>query len=109
RRVLDRIWSACSRASCTRFTRQRLGLDLLWDGIMVAVSNKTFPPWHLARTDDPVKAPAWFSTDKKAFGRATPKRTGPATAQKPNQFRPTVSAVRAAAGSRISSQHGHQA
>ena len=59
--------------------------------------------------DDPIELPAWFSTDKKAFGRATPKRTGPATAQKPNQFRPTVSAVRAAAGSRISSQHGHQA
>jgi hypothetical protein len=38
--------------------------------------------------DDPVKLPAWFSTDKKAFGRATPKRTGPATAQKPDQFRP---------------------
>ena len=28
--------------------------------------------------DDPVKLPAWFSTDKKAFGRATPKQTGPA-------------------------------
>ena len=38
--------------------------------------------------DDPIKLPAWFSTDKKAFGRATPKRTGLATAQKPNQFRP---------------------
>ena len=30
--------------------------------------------------DDPVKLPAWFSTDQKAFGRATPKRTGKATA-----------------------------
>jgi hypothetical protein len=38
--------------------------------------------------DDPVKLPAWFSTDKKAFGRATPKRAGSATAQKPSQFRP---------------------
>jgi hypothetical protein len=25
--------------------------------------------------DDPVKLPAWFSTDKKAFGRATPNQT----------------------------------
>ena len=33
--------------------------------------------------DDPVKLPAWFSTDKKAFGRAAPKQTVPATAQKP--------------------------
>jgi hypothetical protein len=38
--------------------------------------------------DDPVKLPAWFSTDKKAFGRATPKRASPATPQKPSQFRP---------------------
>jgi hypothetical protein len=37
--------------------------------------------------DDPVKLPAWFSTDKKAFGRATPNQT-PATAQKPSQSRP---------------------
>ena len=38
--------------------------------------------------DDPVKLPAWFSTDTKAFGRATPKQTGSATAQKRSQFRP---------------------
>jgi len=38
--------------------------------------------------DDPVKLPAWFSTDKKAFGRATPKQASPATAQSPDQFRP---------------------
>src|SRR3954452_14953118 len=39
--------------------------------------------------DDPVELPKWFSTDKNPFGRATPKRTGgPATAQKPSQFRP---------------------
>jgi hypothetical protein len=38
--------------------------------------------------DDPVKLPVWFSTDKKAFGRATPKQTGAATAQKPSHFRP---------------------
>jgi len=38
--------------------------------------------------DDPVNLPAWFSTDKKAFGRATPKQTGSATAQKQSQFRP---------------------
>jgi hypothetical protein len=38
--------------------------------------------------DDPVKLPAWFSTDKKAFGRATPKQTGLATAQKRSQSRP---------------------
>ena len=45
--------------------------------------------------DDPVNLPAWFSTDKKAFGRATPKRTDrPATAQKPNQFRPTLAVSR---------------
>src|SRR4051794_38182473 len=25
---------------------------------------------------DPVKLPAWFSTDQKAFGRAVPKQTG---------------------------------
>ena len=38
--------------------------------------------------DDPVKPPAWFSTDKKAFGRAKPKQASPATAQNPDQFRP---------------------
>jgi len=38
--------------------------------------------------DDPVKLPAWFSTDKKAFGRAMPKQTRPATAQNPDHFRP---------------------
>ena len=38
--------------------------------------------------DDPLKLPAWFSTDKKAFGRAEPKQTLPATAQKPSQFTP---------------------
>ena len=38
--------------------------------------------------DDPVKLPAWFSTDQKVFGRATLKQTGAATAQNPDQFRP---------------------
>ena len=38
--------------------------------------------------EDPVKLPPWFSTEKKAFGRATAKRTDPTTAQKRNQFRP---------------------
>jgi hypothetical protein len=33
--------------------------------------------------DDPVRLPAWFSTDSKTFGRATPKQTRPATAQNP--------------------------
>ena len=28
--------------------------------------------------DDPVELPVWFSTDKKAFGRATAKQTGTA-------------------------------
>ena len=32
--------------------------------------------------DDPVKLPKWFSTDTKALGRATAKRTGTTTAQK---------------------------
>jgi hypothetical protein len=38
--------------------------------------------------DNPGELPKWFSTDKKTFGRATPKRAGPATAQKRSQFRP---------------------
>jgi hypothetical protein len=57
-------------------------------GLVFSRNRDEVPPVLDQTADDPVKLPAWFSTDNKAFGRATPKRTGPATAQKPDQFRP---------------------
>jgi hypothetical protein len=57
-------------------------------GLVFSRNRDEVPSDREQAADDPVELPKWFSTDKKAFGRATPKRAGAATAQKPNQLRP---------------------
>ena len=40
------------------------------------LGNEVAHPILDQMADDPVKLPAWFSTEKNAFGRAAPKQTG---------------------------------
>jgi hypothetical protein len=56
-------------------------------GLVFSQLHREVHPIVDQMADDPDKLPAWFSTDKKAFGRAAPKQTLPATAQNPDQFR----------------------